>query len=198
MKKTILCALCALLAACDNSSVRSTLGLSRRAPDEFRVVSRPPLSVPPDFNLRPPAAPGEKGQGLVTPASTEAKTLVMGTDGTAGALQPGAAETAVQPVTTNALESPADAQFLHHAGADRADARIREQLAAEKEAAAPENRSYLESLRHPSGENEPVVNAAPEAARIQEDKARGQPVTAGDTPTVSPKDTGPLGRLLGY
>ena len=42
------------LAACDSNTVKDTLGLERTAPDEYRVVSRPPLSVPPDFTMRPP------------------------------------------------------------------------------------------------------------------------------------------------
>src|ERR1700679_3765247 len=37
----------------DNSLTR-TFGLTRDAPDEFTVVTRAPLSMPPDFTLRPP------------------------------------------------------------------------------------------------------------------------------------------------
>jgi hypothetical protein len=36
------------------SNVRETLGLTKQSPDEFKVVSRAPLSMPPDYNLRPP------------------------------------------------------------------------------------------------------------------------------------------------
>src|SRR5207302_10374167 len=42
------------LSACDNGGLRRSLGLDSRGPDEFRVVSRAPLDVPPDFGLRPP------------------------------------------------------------------------------------------------------------------------------------------------
>jgi hypothetical protein len=41
-----------VLTACSN--VRESLGLGRSAPDEFAVADRPPLSIPPDFGLRPP------------------------------------------------------------------------------------------------------------------------------------------------
>ena len=41
-----------LLAGC--SSVESTLGLNKKAPDEFAVVKRAPLSLPPEYSLRPP------------------------------------------------------------------------------------------------------------------------------------------------
>lgn len=41
------------LGGCEG--VRNSLGLGKNAPDEFQVVSRAPLSLPPDYNLRPPA-----------------------------------------------------------------------------------------------------------------------------------------------
>ncbi|XBQ16340.1 MAG: DUF3035 domain-containing protein [Oceanicaulis sp.] len=40
------------------SGVRQALGTERTTPDEFRVVTIAPLTVPPEYNLRPPA-PGE-------------------------------------------------------------------------------------------------------------------------------------------
>src|ERR1700743_853263 len=40
------------LAAC--SDIKEDLGMGRSPPDEFAVVDRPPLSMPPDFGLRPP------------------------------------------------------------------------------------------------------------------------------------------------
>ncbi len=42
-----------LLVAC-SGSVQQKLGLERRVPDEFQVVRRAPLTLPPDFTLRPP------------------------------------------------------------------------------------------------------------------------------------------------
>ena len=42
------------LGAC--SSVGNALGGERRTPDEFKVVTKAPLSVPPEYSLRPPAA----------------------------------------------------------------------------------------------------------------------------------------------
>jgi hypothetical protein len=48
-----------LLAGCD-TTVQETLGLGKRQPDEFQIVRRQPLIVPPDSTLRPPR-PGEPG-----------------------------------------------------------------------------------------------------------------------------------------
>ena len=44
-------------SAC-TSGVRQALGAERATPDEFRVVTIAPLTVPPEYNLRPPR-PGE-------------------------------------------------------------------------------------------------------------------------------------------
>lgn len=43
----------AMLGGC--SGIGKALGFSKRPPDEFDVLARAPLVVPPDFNLRPPA-----------------------------------------------------------------------------------------------------------------------------------------------
>ena len=63
------------LAGCD--SVRSALGMDRRVPDETQVVSHPALTLPPDYNLRPP--------GTATPVSAQHEAgTSMGQPGTAG------------------------------------------------------------------------------------------------------------------
>ncbi len=36
------------------SAIGNALGFSKRPPDEFEVVSKSPLVIPPDYNLRPP------------------------------------------------------------------------------------------------------------------------------------------------
>jgi Protein of unknown function (DUF3035) len=42
------------LGGCAQGSVQEVLGMGKRAPDEFAVVKRAPLIVPPEFELRPP------------------------------------------------------------------------------------------------------------------------------------------------
>lgn len=42
------------LGACTGGTVQEAFGIDRRAPDEFQVVRRQPLIVPPNANLRPP------------------------------------------------------------------------------------------------------------------------------------------------
>ena len=62
------------LCACQGAS--SALGLSKVAPDEFRVVSKAPLVLPPDYSLRPPA-PGEPRPQELEPESA-ARAAILG------------------------------------------------------------------------------------------------------------------------
>lgn len=53
MNKTTIAmlAVCCVLSAC--GVTREQLGFEKNSPDEMLVVSRAPLSVPPEFGLRP-------------------------------------------------------------------------------------------------------------------------------------------------
>src|SRR5882757_1421178 len=43
-----------LLGGCSSDRLARAFGLTRDAPDEYTVTTRAPLSMPPDYNLRPP------------------------------------------------------------------------------------------------------------------------------------------------
>ncbi|HEY2051127.1 MAG TPA: DUF3035 domain-containing protein [Caulobacteraceae bacterium] len=61
------------LAGCQSAS--RALGLAKITPDEFRVVSKAPLTLPPDYSLRPPA-PGEPRPQELEPESAAREALV--------------------------------------------------------------------------------------------------------------------------
>ena len=67
-KMTILIGASLLLAACNSS--RTLSGINNNSPDEFRVVSKPPLVIPPDFSVKPPRTGESSPQQL--PASAQA------------------------------------------------------------------------------------------------------------------------------
>jgi Protein of unknown function (DUF3035) len=62
------------LAGC--TSTRTALGMTKVTPDEFRVVTKAPLVLPPDYSLRPPA-PGEPRPQELQPESA-ARTALLG------------------------------------------------------------------------------------------------------------------------
>ena len=90
------------LAGCQ--STRVALGLTKVTPDEFRVVTKAPLVVPPDYALRPPA-PGEPRPQELQPES-QARVALLG--------------------ERNAEQrSEGEKLLVSKAGADRADPLIR-------------------------------------------------------------------------
>ena len=56
-------------------STQKALGMSKVTPDEFRVVTKAPLVVPPDYALRPPA-PGEPRPQELQPESAARNALL--------------------------------------------------------------------------------------------------------------------------
>ena len=62
------------LAGCGNNDLSRTFGMTRDAPDEFQVTTRAPLSMPPDFMLRPPR-PGAPRPQEMSPRQEAEATL---------------------------------------------------------------------------------------------------------------------------
>jgi len=71
------------LAGC--TSTRQALGMTKVTPDEFRIVTKAPLVVPPDYALRPPA-PGEPRPQELQPESA-ARAALLGEREAAGRSQ---------------------------------------------------------------------------------------------------------------
>jgi hypothetical protein len=196
----------ALLGACSSGNVKETLGINRVAPDEFRVVSRPPLTVPPQFSLLPPSieadAPGQ------VPASDTARDVVMGGQVPADNLGGGpAADTAVAPVASKNIgkakaasgASAAEENFLKQAGTPAADPSIRKQLVEERvtKQITEEEEGWWDRMSILPKANDPTVDASKEAERIKENEDTGKPANEGETAVVKPTDRGVLGRILG-
>jgi len=74
-RAVVLTALVASTALAGCQSTRQALGLTKVVPDEFRVVTKAPLVVPPDYSLRPPA-PGEPRPQELQPESQARQALL--------------------------------------------------------------------------------------------------------------------------
>lgn len=191
-----------LLSACgEGQNARDILGLERNAPDEFKVVSRPPLVVPADFALRAPSE-GEDLTNLPA-ADSAARATVTGEDeedilGTKRMM--GEAETAVGIVRSYDLESDADDTFLSNIGSDKADSTIRQKLQAEQlmkaEAKEEKSESLFGWLEPEENKDEVIVDAKAEKERLAKNKASGKKATEGETPVVEPKNEGVLGKIF--
>lgn len=177
-----------LLAACSDGSVQDTLGINREAPDEFTVVSRPPLSLPPEFSLRPPRS-GEAPRGQS--ANDRARDVLNGKT----------TETQMQATDAPAKAAPALSEgadnLLKRAGASAADSDIRSKLTTD--AATPVDTSNAKTLLDQitgAEKNEPVVDAKKEAERLRDNKDAGKPVTEGDVPEITPKPRSLIDRIF--
>ena len=190
------CFACAMLMGCGSFDIKEKLGLNREGPDEYRVVPRPPLSVPPEFNLRPPGQPSSDYISSV-PSETRAHEQVLGggADTKPDTESPFTASTAVTPVIASPLPSSGDSQFLSDAGAAQVDPQIRQRLLDDQMngTGITKDSHYLFNGKDKS---DPVVDPAKEAARIKQDEQQNKPVTTGDTPVIVPKDTGILGTIF--
>lgn len=167
--KAVSLLLVALLAVGGCSNAKDKLGLTKKAPDEFAVVKRAPLAMPPNYSLRPPR-PGAPRPQEQSP-DLEARQTVFG-EGEG---------------SYEAQATGNDAAFLNKAGAANPDPSIRSKVDAETETLAEKEKPVVKRiLGMDSPEEAPtsVVNAKEEAARLKTNKEKGKPVTEGETPSV--------------
>jgi len=147
------------LGAC--SGMRQSIGLTKITPDEFLTVSTAPLTVPPEYGLRPPA-PGQPRPQELAPESA-ARQILLGQR---------------QAVTRSAGEQ----QLVAQAGGDRADPLARYVVDDEFGDLAHKEEGWANRLmfwRHndpasqaatttQTAEGAVTVDAATEYARLQE------------------------------
>lgn len=167
-------ALAATLGACEG--VSESLGLGKRAPDEFAVMRSAPLTLPPDFSLRPPQ-PGAPRPNEASPRE-QAESVLLDEAG-ASPSEAGAA-----------AASEGESALIQRAGAAEVSPDIRLIVDREFSDYASENQSYVDELLfwrpdQPLGE---VIDAEAEAQRLRENAALGKPATEGETPTIKRRD----------
>lgn len=131
MRKFIVTSLAlGVLAACSQET-KENLGLSSVAPDEFAVVTRAPLSVPPDYALRPPV-PGKQRPMEISTTDTARQTVF----GVKDVSKDGIARQTSTP----------SGGFLDKVGATDSDPNIRAVIDTETASGIEDNRPTAEKL----------------------------------------------------
>jgi len=177
------------LSATGCTSLRGWMGGDKTPPDEFRVVTRAPLSLPPDFGLVAPQPGAPRPQE--TDMRESARQIVVD--------RQGGGPTQKQVATAAALQDrdPGEAALLKRAGVGDADPSIRATVNRESSKLAQVDDTFVNKLMFWKSKEEPgvVVDADKEAKRLRENAALGRAATTGETPTISRKGEG--GGLFG-
>jgi hypothetical protein len=174
----IVAALLVVGALCGCSDTRRALGLEKAPPDEFNVVSRAPLSMPPQYQLRPPAPGSNRPQENTVQQQARQSVFRAG-------------QSEQKPATNLAQGGRSDAEMvlLRQAGAGEGDANIRQVVNAEATRQLDADRSYIDMLlfwRKPEQPGQ-VIDARAEQQRLRENVALGRPATEGETPIIQRK-----------
>ncbi|HEY4251451.1 MAG TPA: DUF3035 domain-containing protein [Roseomonas sp.] len=174
-----LAALPLALGACGSDTMR-TLGLTRDAPDEFAVLTRAPLSMPPDMGGALP----QPRPGAARPQERSAR------DAAEAALVPGAALGTGAPGRASGAESA----LLSQAGRDVPDS-IRRQVDEESSRLDAPRQSFTDRLMFWRDTPPPgtAVDASRENARLRENAALGRDAGDGETAIIQRPSRGFLG-----
>ncbi len=164
--------LCLTVMGCDQQALKEGLGFGRQAPDEYKVVERAPLSVPPDFHLRPPRPGAARPQEI--DIREQAERVLMGRGKPKPARE----------------RSPGELALLGRAGASKAEPDIRQTISRENGGPAVESDGFVDNLMfwdQPDADAT-IVDPVGESARLRKNADEGRPVTAGETPTVGSEE----------
>jgi hypothetical protein len=166
-----------VLVGCE--SIRSAAGISKEPPDEFAVVTKAPLVMPPDYNLRPPK-PGASPTNQISPTQSAAESLYGGEDATTIASQmPGD-------------YSPEEKLILATSGAAVADHSIRQQIAADAKSMEATNDDLTNKLLFQTGPDPNAGNpldSDAEKARLDAAKSAQQTNTPAQADTDQTDDS---------
>jgi hypothetical protein len=161
-------------------------GGKKISPDEFKIVSHSPLTMPPNAELRPPR-PGEPRPQEVTPADQAKEAL---SPALAGRPQRNAVAmgTATGPGRTGSEQA-----LVQKAGGTNIDPNIRSRVNQDTKTINDSDKTFIDSLifwqdPQPAGV---VLDPAKEQQRIRDAQAAGQPAS-GTTPTITRRKRGIL------
>jgi hypothetical protein len=171
-----------LLAACGADTSR-TFGFTRDAPDEFTTARRVPLSLPPDYALRPPSPGAPRPQESSARDGAEATLLGVTSAATAsGTLSRG--EEMLLQEAGQAPSTPSDV--------------LRRRVDEESRRLDMPSRSLADRMIfwQPAPQPGTPVDPTAEARRLRENAALGREVTVGDTPIIQRRRKGLLEGLF--
>lgn len=164
----------ALLGFAAIAATGATACSSMSTPDEFRVVRKAPLTVPPEYNLRPPTPGSSRPQELSSEA--QARIAVFGSD-----------------YAQNASEG--EKLFIKAAGGDAVDRSVRSAVDYDNAQILRKSRNFADAILNfgkPAVGSEPVLDPAAEAERLRVQEEGLKELTGGAKVVIQPKQTSKL------
>ena len=166
------------LTACEET--KRALGQTKEAPDEFAVYQRAPLSLPPNYGLRPPS-PGAARPQTVNPRDRAKKALGV-------SVRSADRATAGQKQNLSRL-SRGERAMLNLTGATQADPSIRNLVDEDTARLFEEDKSFTDKLVFWQRKDKfgTAVDPIKERRRIHEAQALGKPLNSDSIPIISRK-----------
>lgn len=159
-------------------SIREAAGLTKAGPDEFAVVTKQPLIIPPDYNLRPPRD-GAPPTNQVAPTDA-AQSALFDTD----------PASAAKLITGDYSDS--EKMLLAQTGAANTDPSIRQEIASDGRSMEAADDSFTQKVLFWQDEKTPgdAVDADAEDKRLSQKKTSGQgaAATKQDSATIQGRD----------
>jgi len=150
------------LSGCD--TIRNAAGMDKSAPDEFAVLTKAPLTIPPDYNLMPPR-PGAVPTNQTEPTDT-AQTALFGSDPATVASQ------------LPDSYSEGEKMLLANAGIQNADPAIRQHLASDRKNMVGADDSFTQEIlfwQKPKPDTGTPLNADEESRKLDAQRAGQAP-----------------------
>jgi len=171
-----------LLGGCSSDKLARTFGLTRDAPDEYTVTTRAPLSMPPDYNLRPPrpgvARPQEQSERQQAQEALVPQTALDAPGGGGASAGQAALLQETGPAVSNDIRRQVDQ-----------DARY-----------AADDEGFIDKVlywRKPDTQHV-QVDAQKELQRLRENAALGEGPDVGETPIIQQKKRGWFNDLFSW
>jgi hypothetical protein len=175
----------AMLSGC--STIRDAAGMEKSAPDEFAVLTKAPLVIPPDYNLRPPR-PGAVPTNQIEPTQA-AQMALFGNDPVTIASQlPG-------------TYSESEKMLLAQAGIQNIDPQIREHLASDHKSMLGADDGFTNDIlfwQKPAADTGTPLDADKEARKMDDRKAGQTPGGDKSKPAAAPQKDEDKGWLDGW
>ncbi len=170
-----------LLAGCSGDKLARTFGLTRDAPDEYTVTTRAPLSMPPDYSLRPPRPgvprPQEQSERAQAEAALVPETALNGPQNSASAGQAALVQEAGPPAPSDIRRSvDQDARY------------------------AEDDQSLIDKILYWRKPNTELAQVDPrkESQRLRQAAALGQKPDTGETPIIQQTQSGWFTNLFSW